>query len=69
MSKIICSAAIRGAHKIVVQAEEKLKKTIEEKGADTVVEFPNTGYYFPIVYSMTGIAVKTLNDFETCVLN
>lgn len=65
MSKIICSAAIRGAHKIVVQAEEKLKKTIEEKGADTKVEFPNTGYYFPIVYSMTGIAVKTLSDFET----
>lgn len=64
MSKIICSAAIRGAHKIVVQAEEKLKKTIEEKGADAKVEFPNTGYYFPIIYSMTGIAVKTLIDFE-----
>lgn len=65
MSKIICSAAIRGAHKIVVQAEEKLKKTIEEKGPDAKVEFPNTGYYIPIIYSMTGIAVKTLTDFQT----
>ena len=64
MSKIICSAAIRGAHKIVVQAEEKLKQAIEEKGADTTVEFPNTGYYIPIIYSMTGIAVKKLSDFE-----
>ena len=65
MSKIICSAAIRGAHKIVVQAEEKLKKTIKEKGPDTKVEFPNTGYYIPIIYSMTGIAVEKLSDFET----
>lgn len=64
MSKIICSAAIRGAHKIVVQAEERLKKTIEEKGPDAKVEFPNTGYYIPIIYSMTGIAVKKLGDFE-----
>ncbi len=62
MSKIICSAAIRGAHKIVVQAEEKLQKTIEEKGPDATVEFPNTGYYLPIIYSMTGIPVKKLSD-------
>ncbi|MBI2559790.1 MAG: CO dehydrogenase/CO-methylating acetyl-CoA synthase complex subunit beta [Planctomycetes bacterium] len=64
MSKIICSAAIRGAYKIVKQAEDKLKEAIESKGKDCKVEFPNTGYYIPIIYSMTGIAVKTLSDFE-----
>ncbi|MBM4044686.1 MAG: CO dehydrogenase/CO-methylating acetyl-CoA synthase complex subunit beta [Planctomycetes bacterium] len=64
MSKLICSSAIRGAHKIVKQAEEKLKQAIEAKGRDQVVEFPNTGYYIPIIYSMTGEAVKTLGDFE-----
>lgn len=64
MSKLIASAAIRGAHKIVRQAEEKLKAAMTEKGRDSAVEFPNTGYYIPIIYSMLGMQVKTLADFE-----
>jgi acetyl-CoA synthase len=64
MSKIIASAAIRGAHKIAKQAEDILARAIEGKGKDCQVEFPNTGYYLPIIYSMTGIAVEKLSDFE-----
>jgi len=58
MSKIIASAAIRGAHKIAKEAEDILTKAISEKGEDCRVEFPNTGYYMPIIYSMTGMAVE-----------
>jgi len=65
MSRIIASAAIRGAHKIVEQAEQTLAKAIEQKGKDCKVEFPNTGYYIPIIYSMTGRAVEKLADFES----
>jgi acetyl-CoA synthase len=65
MSKIIASAAIRGAHKIVKEAEEILAHAIEEKGKDCTVAFPNTGYYLPIIYSMTGMAVEKLSDFES----
>ena len=43
MSRIIASAAIRGAHKIVAQAQDMLAKAIEQKGRDCKVEFPNTG--------------------------
>ncbi len=64
MSKIIASAAIRGAHKIAKQAESILARAIKEKGQDCRVEFPNTGYYIPIIYSMTGIAVEKLADFQ-----
>ena len=64
MSKIIAAAAIRGAHKIAGQAEDILRQTIREKGRDCRVEFPNTGYYIPIIYSMTGRAVQKLADFE-----
>ena len=67
MSKIIASAAIRGAHKIAQQAEEILARAIEQKGQDCRVEFPNTGYYMPIIYSMTGIAVETLADFKEVI--
>jgi len=64
MSKIIASAAIRGAHKIAEQAEDILARAIKEKGEDCRVEFPNTGYYIPIIYSMTGRAVEKLADFK-----
>jgi acetyl-CoA synthase len=64
MSKIIASAVIRGAHKITKQAEDILARAIEEKGKDCRVEFPNTGYYMPIIYSMTGQAVEKLSDFQ-----
>ncbi|MHC4580051.1 MAG: acetyl-CoA decarbonylase/synthase complex subunit alpha/beta [Planctomycetota bacterium] len=64
MSKIIASAAIRGAHKIAKQANEMLNKAIKEKGEDCEVHFPNTGYYIPIIYSMTGRAVESLSDFK-----
>ncbi len=64
MSKIIASAAIRGAHKIAKQAEDILARAIKQKGPDCRVEFPNTGYYIPIIYSMTGRAVEKLSDFQ-----
>ncbi|TET93242.1 CO dehydrogenase/CO-methylating acetyl-CoA synthase complex subunit beta, partial [Candidatus Aerophobetes bacterium] len=62
MSKIIASAAIRGAHKYVKEAEEKLNKLIEEKGPDEKVAFPNTAYYLPLIYALLGMEVKTLQD-------
>jgi acetyl-CoA synthase len=64
MSKLIASSAIRGAYKIAQQAQESLARAIQEKGRDAKVEFPNTGYYLPIIYSMTGRTVETLADLE-----
>ncbi|UCD51910.1 MAG: CO dehydrogenase/CO-methylating acetyl-CoA synthase complex subunit beta [Phycisphaerales bacterium] len=64
MSKLIAASAIRGAHNIAAQAQEILARAIEDKGRDSKVEFPNTGYYLPIIYSMTGRAVETLADLE-----
>ncbi|MDI6689599.1 MAG: acetyl-CoA decarbonylase/synthase complex subunit alpha/beta [Actinomycetota bacterium] len=62
MSKIIASAAIRGAHNIVKRAEENLKKALKNYGPDKAVSFPNTGYYLPVIYSITGMKVSTLGD-------
>ncbi|MCD6395431.1 MAG: CO dehydrogenase/CO-methylating acetyl-CoA synthase complex subunit beta [Planctomycetes bacterium] len=64
MSKIIASAAIRGAHNLAKEAEEIYNKAVKAKGADCEVSFPNTGYFIPIIYSMTGIAVEKLSDFD-----
>lgn len=64
MSKIIASAAIRGAHKWVEQAETKLAQAKEGYGAETAVEFPNTGYYLPVIYGLTGEKVEKLSDMD-----
>jgi len=64
VSKIIASAAIRGAHAIVARAEKKLKETIEAVGKDHRAEFPNTGYYLPVIYAMTGEKVEKVADME-----
>ncbi|MFH1616042.1 MAG: acetyl-CoA decarbonylase/synthase complex subunit alpha/beta [Planctomycetota bacterium] len=65
MSKIIANSAIKGAHKITAQAEKILTEAIKQKGKDSKVEFPNTGYFMPVIYSMTGIEVRTLADFQS----
>ncbi|MBT9438950.1 MAG: CO dehydrogenase/CO-methylating acetyl-CoA synthase complex subunit beta [Desulfobacterales bacterium] len=62
MSKIICSAAIRGAHKIVGMAEEKYEEALKKWGPDQEIGFPNTTYYLPIIYGMLGISVEKLGD-------
>lgn len=60
MSRYIATRALRGANALVREAELMLQKAIAEKGADTKVTFPNTAYYLPLIYGMTGIAVETL---------
>ena len=62
MSKIIATAAIRGAHKYVREAEEKLKEAIAQKGENCKVEYPNTAYYLPIILAFFGLKVQYLKD-------
>ncbi len=62
MSKYIATRAVRGANALVYEAEAMLFKAMAEKGPETVVEFPNTAYYLPLIYAMTGEKVATLGD-------
>jgi acetyl-CoA synthase len=64
MSKIIASAAIRGAHKIVNQAEKKWQEAMDKWSANEPVGFPNTAYYLPIIYGILGMKVEKLGDME-----
>jgi acetyl-CoA synthase len=64
MSKIIASAVIRGAHKIVGQAEKKWQEAMDKWGANQPVGFPNTAYYLPVIYGILGMKVAKLGDME-----
>ncbi len=64
MSKIIISAAIRGAHKIVNNTAQKLDDAIAKYGPQQEIGYPDTAYYLPIIYSLMGAPVKNLKDAQ-----
>ncbi len=64
MSKLVAFAAIQGGYKVVSSAEGQLRQILSEMNADTKVEFPNTGYFLPVIYSLTGMKVETLEDLK-----
>lgn len=67
MSKLIATGAIRGAKRVVAQAEELLEKTLSEKGKDFTFEFPDTAFYLPMIYAMTAFPVKTVGDMKVAL--
>ena len=64
MSKIIASAAIRGAHSIFAKTEAKVARAKESFGAEHAIELPNTGYYLPVIYGLIGEKVEKLSDMD-----
>ena len=67
MSKIIASAAIRGAHALVGRAEKALDEAIKAKGEAEPFALPDTAYYLPVIYAMTGQKCKTLGDLKPII--
>jgi len=64
MSRYIAARAIRGANALVIEAETMVNKAIAEKGAETPVAFPNTAYYLPLIFGMTGQQVEQLGQLR-----
>ncbi|MBU4319044.1 MAG: CO dehydrogenase/CO-methylating acetyl-CoA synthase complex subunit beta [Proteobacteria bacterium] len=64
MSKLVAFAAIQGGYNIVSQVEGEYKKALQTYNADTKVGFPNTAYYLPVIYSLLGLKVETLEDMK-----
>jgi acetyl-CoA synthase len=65
MSNVIAAAAIRGAHELVNRAQALWDEAIKNHGADSAVGFPNTAYFLPVVYGVTGQKIETLTDMAT----
>jgi len=64
MSRIIASAAIRGSYKIFTKAEKQYEEALEKYGPEQEIGFPNTAYYLPIIYAITGIGVSKIKDIK-----
>jgi acetyl-CoA synthase len=64
MSRLVAFAAIQGGYNIVSKVEGKLQMALASQSADTKVGFPNTAYYLPVIYSLLGLKVETLEDMQ-----
>ena len=62
MSRYIATAAIRGANRIVKEADDLLQKALKELGPDAPIQFPNTAYYLPVILGFTGLEVSKVGD-------
>jgi acetyl-CoA synthase len=64
MSRDVMAAAIRGAAGFLKEAEAKFADAVDKYGEGRKVEFPETAFYLPMVYSLLGLEVKTLGDLK-----
>ena len=62
MSKLLAFMGIQGAYNIVFKAEGKYKRALETFGGSQKLEFPNTAYFLPVIYSLAGIKVTDLDS-------
>src|SRR5208283_1452174 len=62
MSSIIAAAAIRGAHNIVSQADDKYQAALNKWGPTKEIGFPNTAYFLPVIFATLGIKIETMGD-------
>lgn len=53
-------SVMRGSHEGYREAGELLNRVIQDNGEEYQFEFPDTAFYFPLIYAITGIKVKNL---------
>lgn len=63
MSKVIATAAIKGAHEIVARANREVEAAIAEFGADQAIGWPDlTAFHLPMITALTGEEIATLGQ-------
>jgi len=67
MSRIIATAAIRGAHGYVSRARTQLEEAIATHGPDRQLVFPDTAYHLPLTLALTGHEVDSLGQAQSAI--
>lgn len=64
MSKIVASTVMNGALKLFERVNAKCNELISAKGKDCAAVFPNTAYYAPFIFALTGVKIQKAIDIE-----
>jgi len=67
MSRFVATSAIRGAARMVGEADVAVQGALERLGPDTPVAFTNTAYFLPVIYAFTGRKVEVLGDLPAVI--
>jgi len=62
--RTVAGGAARGAQAYLELAESRYAEALASMDAATIVEFPNTAYYLPVIHSITGHKVEKLEDMR-----
>ena len=62
--EVIAGGVARGARAYYDRARSRYQEALASRAAATKVEFPNTGYFLPVIYAITGHKVETLGDIQ-----
>ena len=62
--RTVAGGAARGAQAYLKLAESRYVEALASMDAATIVEFPNTAYYLPVIHSITGHKVEKLEDMR-----
>jgi acetyl-CoA synthase len=57
----------KGANAVAGLTDGAVKAAIEKYGADKGIAFPDTAYFFPTIFSATGVKVEKLETLPACV--
>lgn len=60
--EVIATGAAQGAQSYLELARRRYGEALDRFPASTPLELPNTAYYLPVIYGVTGQAVTTLED-------
>ena len=60
----IAGGVARGVRRYYDLAASRYEEALSSMDASTPVEFPNTGYYLPVIYGITGHVVEKLEDIQ-----
>jgi acetyl-CoA synthase len=57
----------QGANAVAGLTEGAVKNAIEQYGGDREIAFPDTAYFFPTIFTATGVKVEKLETLTACV--
>jgi acetyl-CoA decarbonylase/synthase complex subunit beta len=64
MSEQLYKVAISGAESLINDASKSLEAALRELGANSPSGYPETSYFLPIIYGITGKETKTLGELK-----
>ncbi len=62
MSKIVATAVINGTKELFQRVSDKYENILRNKGVEFNVAFPETAYYAPMIFALTGKKIQQLKD-------